>query len=147
MKISDFLAPDDTLVGVRATNKRQLLQDLSRKAADGVQLSADTILSELLKREELGSTGVGGGVAIPHTRLGAVTHPFGVLARLKQPIEFDAIDRQAVDLVFLLLLPASAEKEQLVPLALVARRLKAADVLTKMRGAKAAADLYAITTG
>ncbi|MFG3756220.1 PTS sugar transporter subunit IIA, partial [Klebsiella pneumoniae] len=95
-------------------------------------------------REELGSTGVGSGVAIPHTRLATVNRPFGVLARMKQPIEFDAIDQQAVDIVFLLLLPAAAEKEQLVPLALVARKLKAADTLAKLRGAKAAADLYAV---
>lgn len=144
MKISDFLSPDDTLVNVRATTKRQLLQELARKAAGSLGLSADEVLVELLKREDLGSTGVGSGVAIPHTRLAAVSHPFGMLARMKQPIEFDAIDQQAVDIVFLLLLPSAAEKEQLVPLALVARRLKAADTLAKLRGAKAAADLYAV---
>jgi len=144
MKISDFLSPDDILVNVRAANKRQLLQELAKKAADGLGLLADDVLAELIKREELGSTGVGSGVAIPHTRLATVSHPFGVFARMKQPIEFDAIDQQAVDIVFLLLLPAAAEKEQLVPLALVARKLKATDTLAKLRGAKAAADLYAI---
>ncbi|MEW6643106.1 MAG: PTS sugar transporter subunit IIA [Pseudomonadota bacterium] len=144
MKIADFLTPDDTLVNVRAASKRQLLQELARKAAGVLGLSADDVLAELLKREELGSTGVGSGVAIPHTRLATISRPFGVLARMKQPIEFDAIDQQAVDIVFLLLLPSAAEKEQLVPLALVARKLKAADTLAKLRGAKAAADLYAV---
>jgi PTS system nitrogen regulatory IIA component len=143
MKISDFLSPADVIIDVRASNKQQLLRDLAHKAAAGLGLPADDVASELLKREDLGSTGIGGGVAIPHTRMNAVKQPFGLLARLKQPIDFDAIDGQAVDIVVLLLLPGAAEADQLGALASVARKLKGRDTLARLRAAKTAADVYA----
>jgi len=146
MKISDFLAPADVLVNVRAADKHRLLEELVRKAASRVKLPEADILSELIKREALGSTGMGNGVAIPHARFAALGRPFGLLARLKQPIDFDAIDGQPVDLVFLLLLPAAAEGEQLGALACVARKLRAADDLAKLHRAKNAAQLYAALT-
>lgn len=146
MNIADFLAPADVLIDVRTSQKQQLLRDLAQKAAAGLGLPADDVASELLKREELGSTGIGGGVAIPHTRLNAVKQPFAVLAKLKQPIDFDAIDGQAVDVVVLLLLPGAADADQLGSLALVARRLKARDTLARLRAAKTAAAVYAAMT-
>ena len=91
----------------------------------------------------LGSTGTGGGVAIPHARLEKVTRPVGVFARLKSPIEFDAIDGERVDLVFVLLLPASQEGQYLHALAAVARALRDKDKLAKARRAKNASALYA----
>ena len=97
----------------------------------------------LLKREDLGSTGIGKGVAIPHVRLPDVPRPYGLLARLRQPIEFDAIDGQAVDIVFVLLLPANAESAQLGALALVARTLRPPENLVRLRSAKTASELYA----
>jgi PTS system nitrogen regulatory IIA component len=94
------------------------LQEFAAKAAASLNLRVDQIAPYLLKREELGSTGVGGGAAIPHARLPDLHWPYGLLAKLKQPIEFDAIDEQAVDIVFLLLLPANAEIRQLGALVL-----------------------------
>ena len=124
MKISDLLSPKDVLVDVRTSNKRQLLQEFAVRAADGLGLRVDQVAPYLLKREELGSTGIGRGVAIPHARLPDLQRPHGLLARLRQPIEFEAIDGQAVDIVFVLLLPAAVESGQLEALALVARVLR-----------------------
>src|SRR4051812_46103591 len=109
MKISDLLSPADVLIDVRASQKRPLLQELAARAAASLGLPADQVTSYLMKREELGSTGIGQGIAIPHARLPDLKRPHGLLAELKQGIEFDAIDGQAVDLLFVLLLPATAE--------------------------------------
>jgi nitrogen PTS system EIIA component len=141
MKISDLLSPTDVMIDVRASNKRLLLQELAAKAATSLNLTVDQIAPHLLKREELGSTGVGGGVAIPHARLPDLRRPYGVLAKLKQPIEFDAIDGQAVDIVFVLLLPANAANGQLGALALVTRTLRASETLGRLRRARNASEL------
>ena len=143
MKIPDLLSPADVMIDVRVSNKRMLLQDLGARAAVNVGLRADQVVSLLLKREELGSTGIGKGVAIPHVRLPDLQRPYGLIAKLKQPIQFDAIDGQAVDLVFLLLLPDGAESGQLGALALVARTLRPPETLVRLREAKTAAELYA----
>src|SRR6202171_387918 len=129
MKISDLLSPADVMIDVRASGKPLLLQEFAAKAAAGPGLPADQVASYLLKREELGSTGIGKGVAIPHARLPDLERPYGLFARLKQPIEFDAIDGQAVDILFVLLLPASAENEALAGLALVARVVRSPENL------------------
>lgn len=147
MKISDFLSPTEALLNVRASDKEKLLQALAHKAAAKLNLSEDDIVSELLKREGLGSTGMGNGVAIPHARLQTIEKPFGIIAKLKQPIDFDAIDGQPVDIVFILLLPTASEGEQLGALACVARKLRAADDLVQLRRAKNASELYAALTG
>ena len=118
------------------------MQELAARTAAGLGLPADQVASYLLKREDLGSTGIGRGVAIPHARLPDLQRPHGLLAKLKQPVDFDAIDGQAVDLVFVLLLPAAAEHEALGALALVARTLRSADNLARLRGAKNASELY-----
>ena len=143
MKIPDLLSPADVMIDVRASNKRTLLQDFGARAAADVGLPVAQLVSLLLKREELGSTGIGKGVAIPHVRLPNLQRPHGLLARLKQPIQFDAIDGQAVDIVFVLLLPDSAESAQLGALALVARTLRPPETLDRLRDAKTASELYA----
>ena len=142
-KISDFLSPDDVLLKIRAADKEQLLQELAHLAAEKLKLPEENVVSELLKREGLGSTGMGNGVAIPHARFAAIARPFGMIARLKQPIDFDAIDGQPVDIVFLLLLPAAATGEQLGALACVSRKLRVTEDLLRLRRAKKASDLYA----
>jgi PTS system nitrogen regulatory IIA component len=142
MVISDFLSPADALVDVRASNKRRLLQELASRAAAALELPADRICSELLKREDLGSTGTGGGIAIPHARLPEIKKPFGMLVRLKQPIAFDAIDDQPVGIVFLLLLPVASAGEQLAALAVVARKLRDARCVRRLRDAADAAELF-----
>ncbi len=143
MKISDLLSPADVLFDIRVSNKRLLLQEFAARAAAGLGLPVAQIAPYLLKREELGSTGIGRGVALPHARLPDLPRAYGLLARLKQPIEFDAIDGQAVDIVFTLLLPAAAESGQIEALALVARTLRPPQTLQRLRSAKNASELYA----
>jgi nitrogen PTS system EIIA component len=142
MKIPDLLSPADVMIDLRVSNKQQLLQELATRAAGQLGLPADRVTSYLLKREALGSTGIGRGVAIPHARLPDLQKPFGLLAKLKQPIEFDAIDGQAVDVVFVLLLPAAADDGQIGALALVARTLRPPENLARLRAAKNADELY-----
>jgi PTS system nitrogen regulatory IIA component len=143
MKISDLLSRTEIMIDVRASQKATLLQELAAIAAASLGLPADQVTSHLLKREELGSTGIGQGIAIPHARLPDLKRPYGLLAKLKQGIEFDAIDGQAVDVVFVLLLPAAAENEALAALALVARTLRSPDTRARLRAAKNPAGLYA----
>src|ERR1700710_524272 len=140
MKISDLLSPTDVLIDVRASQKGLLLQELAAKAAANLGLPPDQVTSHLLKREELGSTGTGNGIAIPHARLPGLKRPYGLLAKLKQGIEFDAIDGRAVDVVFVLLLPSAVENEALTALALVARTLRSPDTLARLRTAKTASE-------
>jgi PTS system nitrogen regulatory IIA component len=142
MKISDLLSQADVMIDVRVSNKRLLLQELAAKAAASLGLKVEQIAPYLLKREELGSTGIGRGVAIPHARLPDLQRPHGILARLKQGIEFDAIDGQPVDIVFVLLLPAAAETEALGALASVARTLRSPENLARLRAAKDGSELY-----
>ena len=147
MDIREFLAPADTLVDLRAADKTRLLQDLAGRAAAALNLAAERISAEILKREELGSTGTGGGVAIPHARIQGLNKSFGILARLNKPINFEAVDSQPVDLVFLLLLPANPVGEQLKALASVARKLRDPASLPDLRSASGAAGLsYAMIT-
>ena len=124
MDIKEFLSTTDVLLDVSATDKSGLLHTLAETAAKIIGLPADRVYNALASREELGSTGTGSGIAIPHARLEELKKPFGMLARLKRPIAFDAIDGKPVDVVFLLLLPTARAGEQLNALAAVARRLR-----------------------
>lgn len=136
MELANFLSVENTLVDVQAANKTSLLNDLCARAAMAVGLDAKAISSEILKREELGSTGIGGGVAIPHARIPGLKTAFGVLARLQKPIDFDAIDSAPVDIVFLLLQPTAAYGEHLNVLAAVARKLRDSATLRALRDAR-----------
>jgi PTS system nitrogen regulatory IIA component len=147
MKISEFLSPADVLVNIRTADRNQLLQDVARKCAAKLDMPAEEVFSGLLKREQLGSTGMGNGVAIPHARFEAINKPFGMLVKLKPAIEFDAIDEQPVDLVFVLLLPAATEGEQLGALACVARKLRSVEHQQEFRRAKNSDELYAAFAG
>jgi len=142
MNIAQFLSPSDVAIEVQARDKSDLLKMLSSRAALTLKLPVGVVVSEIKRRDELGSTGIGGGVAIPHARFREVKKPFGLLVRLKRPIEFDAIDVQPVDIIFLLLLPASSQLDQLIALAAVARRLRDPDVLRKLREATNPTDFY-----
>lgn len=142
VEIKDFLAPSQVVVDVRAANKTRLLRELAHRAAIALQLNEDTIAQALLKREALGSTGTGAGIAIPHARLEGVANPFGILFRLAKSIDFDAIDGQPVEIVFLLLLPAEPQGEQLNALACVARQLRDAQTIRDVRHAADDAALY-----
>jgi PTS system nitrogen regulatory IIA component len=135
MEIKDFLDSSHVMIDVRASDKARLLRDLAGRAATAIDLPAELVSSALLKREQLGSTGTGGGVAIPHARLGGLTKPFGILVRLEKAIDFDAIDGQRVDIVFVLLLPEKSQGEQLNALACAARALRDPDALRNLRHA------------
>src|SRR5215813_9230774 len=124
MDFEDICQIADTVIDLSVPSKRALLHDLAQRAALVLKVDDDIIFTALLKREELGSTGVGNGVAIPHVRLEQVKKPFGIMARLRRPIDFNAVDGQTVDLVCLVLLSKENDGEQLNALAGVARRLR-----------------------
>lgn len=135
MKISDFLSPANVMLDLRASDKAQLLRQLCSHAAAELGLRPEVVTAQIVKREELGSTGVGDGVALPHARIAEIKSPFGLVARLQRGIDFDAIDSQPVDIVFLLLLPESAHGEQLNALARVARSLRNTETRRRIREA------------
>jgi PTS system nitrogen regulatory IIA component len=145
MKIANFLASTDVAIDVAAADKDKLLLDLARSAAAKLNLDSDRIFVELSKREALGPTGVGGGVAIPHARFQSIGKPFGTLARLKKPIDYDAVDGKPVDLIALLLLPEAAGN-QLGALATIARRLRNPNVAAELRRARGNAEVYRALT-
>jgi nitrogen PTS system EIIA component len=141
MEIRDFLLPTDALINVHAFDKTRLLQELAARAASALNLDVNRISVELLKREHLGSTGTGSGVAIPHARIPDLKKPFGTLVRLRHAIDFDAIDGKPVDIVFLLLLPAQSG-DPLNALATVARRLRDPELVRRLRSAGDASELH-----
>jgi PTS system nitrogen regulatory IIA component len=146
MEIRDILSPEAVICGLKAANKKQALQDMSRQAAAVTGLNEKRIFETLLERERLGTTGVGNGIAIPHGKLSELNRLYGVFARLEKPIDFDAIDEQPVDLVFLLLAPEGAGADHLKALARVSRLLRDAPTCEKLRGAKTADGLYLLLT-
>ena len=141
MKISDFLSPADVMLDVRASDKSRLLQQLSNEVAAKAGLDANKVAAEIAKREELGSTGVGNGVALPHARFPELKTPFGLLVRLRHRMDFDAIDDDPVDIVFLLLLPEAGNAKGNA-LACVARALREAETLQLVRSADCPEALY-----
>ncbi|HVU21941.1 MAG TPA: PTS IIA-like nitrogen regulatory protein PtsN [Rhizomicrobium sp.] len=146
MNISDLLAPDAVIAALRVHSKKQLLQELSSRAAAQTKLPDRKIFEILNERERLGSTGVGQGIAIPHGRLGDVKSIVGVFARLETPIDYDAVDKQPVDLVFMLLAPADAGADHLKALARVSRLLRNQQAVDKLRSATKPEAIYAILT-
>ncbi|MBV9785939.1 MAG: PTS sugar transporter subunit IIA [Acidisphaera sp.] len=142
MQLRDLIGPDQVIVGLRAGDKVQLLGELARRAAARVEVPAPAILHALSTRERLGSTGFGRGFALPHARVDGLGRRFGLLARLARPIDFEAIDGQPVDMVFLLLIPPHGESDHVAALAAVAREMRDQPTLQKIRAAKTAAALY-----
>jgi len=142
MEIKDFLPPTSLALDIRAANKKGLLKALAAKVAPPLCLSTDAVSKELLRRDELGSTGFGCGVAIPHARFPGISAPHGYLARLHGAIDYDAIDGRPVDLVFVLLLPAVSQPEDPSALAAVARKLRDPEVLRDLRLAGNTKDFY-----
>ena len=107
MEISDIISPDSVVANLKVTSKKQALQELSKKIAELIDQDERNIFDILLEREKLGTTGVGNGIAIPHGKLEALDKLQGLFARLERPVDFDAIDERPVDLIFLLIAPAS----------------------------------------
>ncbi len=143
----EFLTREAIVASLRATSKKQVLQELARRAAEITGAHERAIFDVLLERERLGTTGVGRGVAIPHGRLPALKSVHGVFARLERPVDFDAIDEQPVDLIFLLLAPEQAGADHLKALARVSRLLRDESLCAKLRGCETADAIYALLNG
>jgi PTS system nitrogen regulatory IIA component len=146
MLLTNFIAPNSVVPLLKAKSKKQLLQDLSARAARLTGVPERDIFDVLLQRERLGSTGLGHGVAIPHGKLQGLKRIAGVFARLAEPIDFEAIDGQKVDIVVLLLAPEGAGADHLKALARISRLLRDASAVEKLRTALDAAALYAVLT-
>lgn len=145
MELADILA-DDAVLTCTAADKRQLFDSLAARAAGLTGYAQQDIFATLWGREELGSTGLGNGIAIPHGKLSGLKGVTALFVRLETPIEFDAIDDQPVDLVMMLLAPVGAGADHLKALSRVARLLRTEEVVTNLRAAPNAAALYAILT-
>lgn len=146
MELSEILGVEAVRAPLKATSKKRLLQELADFAAEAYGLPSDAVYKALLEREALGPTGVGRGVAIPHARFSGVDRVLGLFVRLDKPVDFEAIDRQPVDLVFTLLAPESAGADHLKALARVSRTLRSETVCGKLRSTFDPSALYAILT-
>jgi PTS system nitrogen regulatory IIA component len=146
MDIVNLLSPEGVIPRLHATSKKQALQELAKHAAAMTGLHERTIFDVLLERERLGTTGVGNGIAIPHGKLPGIDRLYGLFARLETPIDFDAIDEQPVDLIFMLLAPENAGADHLKALARVSRLLRDKATCEKLRGSDRADALFALLT-
>lgn len=144
MEITDLVTPAAVVASLKATSKKQALQELARRAAELTGEQERAIFDVLLERERLGTTGVGDGVAIPHGKLPNLRKLVGIFARLERPIDFEAIDEQPVDLIFLLLAPGTAGADHLKALARVSRLLRDRQTREKLRGSETREALYAL---
>jgi len=147
MMIGDIIGEDRVVVGLRVSDKTQLLQDLAGRAATALGLDRRTIFDALQSREALGSTGLGKGFALPHARLDALSEPFALFARLARPIDFAAIDERPVDLVIVLLSPANGGNQHLATLAALSRPLREAAFVQRLRQAPDATALHRMLAG
>ena len=147
MQLADFLDFDAVKTSLSGGNKRSLLQQLANAAGQRLGLDSAAILASLLEREQLGSTGFGQGVAIPHGKIDGLTRIYGLFARLGEPVDYKAIDGRPVDLVFLLLSPVDAGAEHLKALAAVSRVTRNIATLEKVRGARTRDALAAVLMG
>ncbi|MDP6344329.1 MAG: PTS IIA-like nitrogen regulatory protein PtsN [Alphaproteobacteria bacterium] len=146
MEMAELLVQEGVVANLKASSKKQALQELSQQAAELTGLPDRTIFDVLLQREKLGTTGIGRGIAIPHGKLNQLERLHGVFARLPKAIDFDAIDSQPVDLIFLLLAPESAGADHLKALARISRLLRDDSVCAKLRGSEDPAAIYALLT-
>jgi len=146
MDLSDLIEVSAVMPALKANSKKQLLQLLAEKAAALTGLPEREIFDTILQRERLGSTGVGNGIAIPHGKLPTLDRIVGVFARLSRPVEFDALDDQPVDLVFLLLAPEGSGADHLKALSKVARLLRNPDTVANIRGSRDAGSIYSLMT-
>ncbi len=147
MQLSDFLDFDAIKTALPGGNKRSLLQQLANLAGQRLKLDSAAILASLVEREQLGSTGFGHGVAIPHGKIEGLTRIYGLFARLSEAVDYKAIDNRPVDLVFLLLSPPNAGADHLKALAAVSRVTRDAAVLEQMRGARSRDALAVVLLG
>jgi PTS system nitrogen regulatory IIA component len=146
MELGDLISPEAVFPSLKAKSKKQALQDLAHKAAGLTGLEERKLYDTLMQREGLGSTGVGRGIAIPHGRVPALRKIVSIFARLDEPIEFDALDNEPVDLIFLLLAPEHAGADHLKALARISRLLRDPASIERLRASKDRAALYSVLT-
>jgi PTS system nitrogen regulatory IIA component len=146
MDLNDLITPDGVIPTLKAKSKKQVLQELSERAGRATGIDARTIFETLLQRERLGSTGVGRGIAIPHGKIASLPGLFILFARLEEPIDFEAMDGEPVDLVFLLLAPETAGADHLKALARISRLVRDPSAIEKLRVSRDKATLYAVLT-
>jgi PTS system nitrogen regulatory IIA component len=146
MDINDLLTSECVIANLSVASKKQALQEIAKRAAEITGLDERRVFDVLLERERLGSTGVGHGIAIPHGKIAGLDRLYGLFARLERPVEFDSIDDQPVDLVFLLLAPEGAGADHLKALARVSRLLRDRKICDKLRGSDKADALYGLLT-
>lgn len=145
VEIADLLTgPEAVLASVKTSGKKALLAELASRAANVFALEERRLFDRLIEREALGSTGIGGGIAIPHGRMPSLAAPRGLFARLAQPVAFDSIDERPVDIVFLLVAPEGAGADHLKALARVSRLLRDRSLVDKLRATESAEALYAL---
>jgi PTS system nitrogen regulatory IIA component len=144
MTLTDLVAPNAILPALKVNSKKQAIQELAARAAVLTDQNERAVLEILLQREKLGSTAVGNGVAIPHGKLPKLGRLFGLFARLERPIDFEALDEQPVDLIFLLLAPEAAGADHLKALARVARLLRDPENARRLRESRDADGIYAV---
>jgi len=147
MHLADFLDTDAIKTALPGGNKRSLMKQLADLAAQRLSLESSTILAGLNEREQLGSTGFGQGVAIPHAKVEGLDRIYGLFARLGEPVDYKAIDGRPVDLAFLLLSPPDAGAEHLKALAAISRVTRDAATLERLRGARSRDALAALLMG
>ncbi len=146
MELADILDKGSVIACAKVASKRQLLQKLADKAALTVGVDSHEIFETLVAREKLGSTGLGNGIAIPHGKLEGISGVTAVFARLDQPVEFESVDDQPVDLVVMLLAPAGSGADHLKALARVARLMRTEQVVEQLRSTRDANKLYEVLT-
>ncbi|EJW13369.1 PTS system nitrogen-specific IIA component, PtsN [Rhodovulum sp. PH10] len=142
--MNDLIAPQAVIPALKVNTKKQALQELAERAAELTGRTEREILEVLMQRERLGSTAIGSGIAIPHGKLPKLDKLFGLFARLDRPIDFEALDGQPVDLVFLLLAPESAGADHLKALARIARMLREPEITRMLRDSHDREALYAV---
>ncbi len=147
MELASLIQPERVLLGLRARDKAAALSALSARAAAALGMDAGAILGPLAAREQLGSTGLGRGFALPHARIERLDRFFGLFARLGRPVPFEAVDGQPVDLFFVLLIPARAGDDRVAALAAIARRMRDAATLAAIRAAPDAMRIHALLVG
>jgi len=146
MDLGDLISPDGIIPSLKAKSKKQVLQDLAEHAGELIGVGPREIFDTLLQRERLGSTGLGHGIAIPHGKLASINNIFSLFARLEKPIDFDSVDDEPVDLIFLLLAPESAGADHLKALARISRLLRDPSAVEKLRASDNRDALYSVLT-
>lgn len=146
MKISDILSQNTILTSLKAGTKRQLLEEMSAKLAHHENIDAHLVEDAMVERENLGSTAYGGGVAFPHARIDGAKRVKAYFTKLPAPIEFDAVDGQGVDLIFMLVSPENSGADHLEALALLSKAMRNKTLCAKLRKASTKDEIYKILT-